>query len=81
MMFVNPGSFDYLGCADIASTAKATAHREQELKGLIDRAEDGGAGVVVAAMAYRSDYLKVRGELKLLEEAARNKNCETQPKP
>ncbi len=81
MIFVNPGSFDYMSCSDLAATAKATSKREQDFKELIDRAEQESVGVVVAATAYRSEYLKARGDLKLLAEAAQNKNCETQPKP
>jgi hypothetical protein len=32
-------------------------------------------GVIIAAASYRSEYLRAQGELKLLAEAARNKNC------
>jgi len=76
MMFVNPGSFDYLSCADLANTTNATLKRQQELKELIDRAERDTGGSLVAATAYRTDYLKAQGELKLLAAAAQNKNCE-----
>jgi hypothetical protein len=78
MVFVKPGRFDYLGCADIAKTARDTAKREQKLKELIDRAEQESVGVIVAAFSYRSDYLKARGELKMLAQAAQSKNCENQ---
>ncbi len=80
MMFINPGSFDYLSCSDIATTVKATSKREQDLKELIDRAEQDSVGTLVAATAYRSEYLKARGELKMLAETAQSKNCET-PQP
>jgi hypothetical protein len=80
MMFINPGSFDYLSCAELAAAAKTTSKREQELKELIDRAEEESVGVVVAAATYRSDYLKARGEQQLLAETAQKKNCENQPK-
>jgi hypothetical protein len=79
-MFVNPGSFDYLSCSDISNTAVATSKREQELKGLIDRAEQESAGVLVAAAAYRTELLKARGDLNMLAEAARTKKCEVLPK-
>jgi hypothetical protein len=81
MLFVTPGAFDYLSCADIASATKGTAARQQELKVLIDKAEQESIGVVVAASAYRSEYLKTQGDLKLLAEAARSKNCDTSAKP
>jgi hypothetical protein len=79
LLFVTPGRFDYLGCADIADATRSAATREQELKTLIDRAEKDSFGAIVAAAAYRSEYLKAQGELKLLAEAARNKNCMAGP--
>ncbi|MEA2991850.1 MAG: hypothetical protein QOD40_770 [Alphaproteobacteria bacterium] len=81
MLFVTPGAFDYSSCADIAAAVKGTSARQQELKVLIDKAEQESAGVIIAAGAYRSEYLKTQGDLKLLQETARTKNCETQAKP
>ncbi len=75
MFFVNPGSFDYLSCADLAQKTNVTRAREQELKMLIDRAEQGVFGTFVATTAYRPEYLKAQGDLKLLGETAQSKNC------
>lgn len=75
MLFVTPGGFDYLSCADLAQKTNATRVREQELKMLIDRAEQGVFGTFVATTAYRSEYLKAQGDLKLLGETAQSKNC------
>jgi hypothetical protein len=80
MMFVNPGSFDYMSCADLATNTRATLKREQDLKELIDRAEQDSVGILVAAATYRSEYLKARGDLRLLAEASQSKNCETPAK-
>ena len=79
MFFVNPGSFDYLSCADLGKATQLAQEREQELKALINRAEQGTFGAFVAATAYRSQYLKAQGELKLLAETAQNKNCTIDP--
>jgi hypothetical protein len=76
MLFVNPGGFDYNSCSDIATITKATIKRQQELKELIDRAEQDTAGTIVAAAAYRTEYLKTRGDLKQLAEVSQRKNCE-----
>lgn len=75
MFFINPGSFDYLSCADIAQKASTAREREQELKTLMDRAEQGMFGTLVATTTYRPEYLKTQGDLKLLEETARRKSC------
>jgi hypothetical protein len=76
MLFSVPGNFDYFSCASIAATATATLKRQQELQELIDRAEQDTGGTLVAAAAYRTEYFKTRGDLKQLDEAARNKKCE-----
>ena len=72
---VNPGAFDYLNCKELAQTTIATQTRQQELKVLIDRAEQGAFGTFVATTAYRPQYLKTQGDLKLLAETEQNKNC------
>lgn len=74
-LFVRPGQFDYLSCTELAAAAKNVTMREQELKTLTERAEKESFGVIVAATAYRSDYLRTQGQLKLLAEAAENKKC------
>jgi hypothetical protein len=81
MMFVTPGSFDYMSCDDLAAATRVTSKRERDLKELIDRAEQDSFGVFVAATAYRSDYLKARGDLMLLAEASQNKKCDAPGKP
>jgi hypothetical protein len=75
LLFVRPGQFDYLSCAEIATATQNAATREQELKTLTERAERESFGVLVAAAAYRSDYLRAQGQLRLLSEAAQNKKC------
>lgn len=75
LMFVRPGQFDYLSCAEIAAATRSAAEREQELKALTERAERDSFGALVAAASYRSDTLQAQGQLKLLAEAARNKKC------
>ena len=79
LQFVRPGQYDYQSCAEIAATTQNVTLREQELKGLTERAERDQFGVFVAVAAYRSDLLRAQGQLKLLGEAARNKNCPPQP--
>ena len=59
---------------------KSQATRAAELQGLMAKAETGVAGPVVAEVAYRNDYISVRAQQKLAEEAwQRNKCHETVP--
>jgi hypothetical protein len=76
--FVAPGKFDIYTCKDIEERVRNVRQREQELQGLMARAAEGLAGDFVNTIAYRSDYLQVRGELKLLTDAAADKQCKMQ---
>ena len=75
LLFVKPGEFDHMHCADIAKNMQAAKERDQELQTLTERAEKEPIGAFMAATAYRSDQLRAQGQLKLLAEAARTKNC------
>jgi hypothetical protein len=56
-------------------TERTIASRTAELQGLMTKAETGVAGSVVAEVAYRNDYIAVRGQSKLAEEAWRKNRC------
>src|SRR4051812_9704357 len=74
---VAPGKYQYHNCEQLAGAAKATSARQQELKGLIEKAERGAAGALVGTIAYKSDYLTSIDELRLIEATAREKQCLT----
>jgi ABC-type transporter Mla subunit MlaD len=73
--FADPGKFQYHNCDQLATAAKALTARQKDLKTLIDKAEQGAAGVFVGAIAYRSDYAAVTEDLRVLDGTARAKNC------
>lgn len=72
---VKPGKFSIYNCDQIATTGRARAARERELKDLMDKAAQGAGGELAIALAYRNEYLSVQGELRELEAAAADKNC------
>lgn len=72
---VRPGRYDYYNCDQLALTGKDRAKREAELRGLMQKAAQGPGGEVAIALAYRTEYLTVQGELKELETAAAVKKC------
>jgi hypothetical protein len=45
------------------------------LRGLIDKANEGGGGAVIGSLAYRTDYDSVLTEERLLQRAAADKDC------
>ncbi|HLX16214.1 MAG TPA: twin-arginine translocation pathway signal [Bradyrhizobium sp.] len=78
--FADPAKYDLWECKQLEVERKSLATRSAELRGLIDKAQAGVAGPVVAELAYRNEYIAVRGQAKNAEEVwQRNKCRETMP--
>jgi hypothetical protein len=78
--FADPAKYDLYECKQLETERKSLATRAAELQGLIAKAQTGVAGPVVAEIAYRNEYIAVRGQSKNAEEAwQRNKCRETPP--
>jgi hypothetical protein len=78
--FADPAKYDLYECKQLETERKTLATRAAELQGLMAKAETGVAGPVVAELAYRNEYISVRGQTKLAEEAWRRNKCqETKP--
>jgi hypothetical protein len=78
--FADPAKYDLYECKQLEPERKNLANRAAELQGLMAKAETGAGGAVVAELAYRNDYIAVRGQQRLAEEAwQRNKCRETVP--
>jgi len=74
-LFVDPGRYTLYHCDALAAQRKALMARENELRGLIERAGESPGGAVIGSLAYRSDYDSVLAEEKLLQRNAAEKNC------
>ena len=84
--FADPAKYDLYECKQIEPDRKTLANRAAELQGLMAKAETGVAGPVVAEMVYRNEYIAVRAQAKLADEAWRKNRCEeakpeTKPAP
>jgi hypothetical protein len=78
--FADPAKYDLYDCKQLETERKGLAARSAELQGLINKAQAGAAGPVVAEIAYRNEYIAVRGQARNAEEAwQRNKCRETPP--
>jgi hypothetical protein len=75
LVTVDPAKFTFYNCADLATRKRSVVARERELRDLMERAEAGPGGALVSVLAYRSEYVSVRGELKLLQKVAIEKKC------
>jgi hypothetical protein len=75
-LVVDPGRYDAYHCKELTARLKVLRAREKELRGLMDKASEGGGGVVIGTMAYRTDYETVLSEEKLLQRTAAEKKCD-----
>ena len=77
--FADPAKYELYECKQLETERKGLATRSAELQGLMAKAETGVAGSVVAELAYRNDYISVRGQVKLAEEAWQRNKCVATP--
>jgi hypothetical protein len=78
--FADPAKYELYDCKQLETERKNLANRAAELQGLMSKARTGAAGPVVAEVAYRNEYIAVRGQERNAEEAwQRNKCHETPP--
>ena len=75
LAFADPAKYDLYECKQLEPERKTLANRAAELQGLMAKAETGAGGVVVAELAYRNDYIAVRGQQRLADEAWRRNKC------
>ena len=80
LAFADPAKYDLYDCKQLEPERKRLADRSAELQGLMAKAETGVGGAVVAEVAYRNEYIAVRGQAKLADQAWQKNRCrETLP--
>jgi hypothetical protein len=77
--FADPAKYDLYDCKQLEPERKNLANRAAELQGLMAKAETGVAGPVVAELAYRNEYVSVRGQARFAEEAWQRNKCHASP--
>ena len=75
-VLAQPGKYEFYPCPQLIEEWKRVSARERELKALMDKASQSAGGTVVNAIAYQSDYLTARGEMRMLESEGQRKKCE-----
>ena len=75
LAFADPAKYDLYECKQLEPERQTLAKRAAELQGLMAKAETGAGGAVVAELAYRNDYIAVRGQQRLADEAWRRNKC------
>jgi hypothetical protein len=77
--FADPSAYELYDCKQLEPVRKSLAAREAELQGLMAKAQTGTGGAVVSELAYRNDYVSVRGQARLADEAWRKNKCRETP--
>jgi hypothetical protein len=79
LAFADPAKYDLYNCKQLETERKTLATKAAELQALMAKAHTGVAGPVVAELAYRNDYLAVRGQARLAEEVWQRNKCRASP--
>ena len=74
--FADPAKYDLYDCKQLETERKSLASRIADVQRLMAKAETGVAGSVVAEVAYRNDYIALRGQQKLADEAWQKNRCQ-----
>jgi hypothetical protein len=77
VLFADPAKYQFSSCEQLAKHRKELSTREQELRQLMDRAQQGTGGALVNVLAYKGDYVAATEELSLIESTATSKKCDT----
>ena len=77
--FADPAKYELYDCKQLEPERKNLANRAAELQGLMAKAQTGVGGPVVAELAYRNEYVSVRGQASFAEEAWRRSKCVSTP--
>jgi len=73
--FADPAKYELYDCKQLETERKSLANRAAELQGLMAKAQTGVGGPVVAELAYRNDYVALRGQARFAEEAWQRNRC------
>lgn len=72
---VAPGKYVLYTCDEIARQAQGSAARQKTLEQLMEKAGTDAGGRMIGTVAYRAEYISVRGDINELRNAATEKNC------
>ena len=77
--FADPAKYELYDCKQLETERQNLASRAAEQQGLMDKAQTGVAGPVVAELAYRNEAIAIEGQRKFAEEAWRKNKCHASP--
>ena len=76
MALVDPTKYQFHTCGLLQREMNELTTRAYELRALQAKARQDAAGALVAEIAYQPDYLTTVGNMELVENAARDRDCD-----
>lgn len=73
--FVQPDRYQLYSCRELAEAAQVASVRQVELEGLMAKAGPDASGRFVSTIAYRPEYLQLRGQMNEIRRTATEKKC------
>ena len=73
--FVQPQRYQLYSCRELAEAAQAIGTRERELEDLMAKAGPDASGQFVSTIAYRPEYLQLRGQMNEIRGTSTEKKC------
>ncbi|MGB6536751.1 MAG: twin-arginine translocation pathway signal [Xanthobacteraceae bacterium] len=80
-LMVDPARYDGFNCKQLSSQWNELLVREKQLRNFMDKADEGGGGTVIGALAYRGDYQTVLEDKKVLQRTAAERQCQLTATP
>src|SRR5262245_36979688 len=80
-MLASPDRYILYSCPELVTAAKNNATRQRELEALIAKAGTDAGGQMASNMAYRPEYLQLRGQMEQIRKTAAERNCNLTPGP
>jgi hypothetical protein len=72
---VQPDRYQLYGCRELVEAAQVIGARQLELEGLMAKAGPDASGRFVSTIAYRPEYLQLRGQMNEIRRTSAEKNC------
>lgn len=72
---VQPDRYQLYSCRELAEAAQTIGVRQLELEGLMAKAGPDASGRFVSTIAYRPEYLQLRGQMNEIRRTSTEKKC------
>jgi hypothetical protein len=78
-ILVQPDKYQLYGCRELAEAAREVIKRRQELESLMAKAGSDTSGRFVSTVAYRPEYLQLRGQMNEIRRTSIERKCKFDP--